>query len=442
MKKFLFASMALATAGAMAAQLSYEIPATLSYYGTIEAQEGIPYPAANFVTNNPVNEGACIWVPKGSMIMYKNTSGAGYNDVAWVVPGATDRETVAGSVIVRYDEVGTFDFPTLVSGEETFKHDLKIKVGGKAELCHSDIRKWGETYGLGYAPFNGGNGYLGGTNKVNIAGVGNFYRFSSPDMYVDGVNIYLAKAPGAVPSSATMMTRVFLPFLGDGQFSMIGQFGALGALEGENVPINSAKTSADGVWLPSSNFAVYNVDFSTKLNCEGLPYLFFAVEGFSYDQNADMSEDFVLATDVMPARELNMEDYNNALAHNSFVRQGGETDYIRPVSVFGGSSMTPAGNFKSYNFWICPMVRGAETPVSGVEDIVTGIERNISLERDGDNLIVTGVADGQLSIVALDGTIRSTAKAANGGAIFNTSSLAHGVYVVVAADGQTIKFVK
>ena len=110
--------------------------------------------------------------------------------------GATDRETVAGSVIVRYDEVGTFDFPTLVSGEETFKHDLKIKVGGKAELCHSDTRKWGETYGLGYAPFNGGNGYLGGTNKVNIAGVGNFYRFSSPDMYVDGVNIYLAKAPG------------------------------------------------------------------------------------------------------------------------------------------------------------------------------------------------------------------------------------------------------
>ena len=109
--------MALATAGAMAAQLSYEIPATLSYYGTIEAQEGIPYPAANFVTNNPVNEGACIWVPKGSMIMYKNTSGAGYNDVAWVVPGATDRETVAGSVIVRYDEVGTFDFPTLVSGD-------------------------------------------------------------------------------------------------------------------------------------------------------------------------------------------------------------------------------------------------------------------------------------------------------------------------------------
>ncbi len=64
MKKFLFASMALATAGAMAAQLSYEIPATLSYFGTIEAQEGIPYPAANFVTNNPVNEGACIWVPK------------------------------------------------------------------------------------------------------------------------------------------------------------------------------------------------------------------------------------------------------------------------------------------------------------------------------------------------------------------------------------------
>ena len=442
MKKLLTLCIALASAHAMSAKLSYDLPATLSYYGTIEQQEGIPFPAANYVTTNPVNDGAYIWVPVGSRVMYRNSSTSEYDDFSWVVPGSANREVASGSVIVTYDEPGTFDFPTLVSGEEEFTHELKIKVGGMAELCHSDTREWGVTYGLGYAPFNGGNGYLGGTNKVNIAGVGNFYRFSSPDMYVDGVNIYLAKKPGEVPSSSMMATRVFLPYMGDEGFSMVGQFGALGALEGDNVPVNSAKTKEDGVYLPSSQFAVYNVDFQTKLNCEGYPYLFFAVEGFSYTSDADMTEDFVLATDVMPVRELGMEEYSNALAHNSFVRQGGESDYIRPVSVFGGSSMTPDGNFKSYNFWICPIVRGAEMPFSGVENVSGGMDRPMQIEREGDNLLVTGVSDGGLSILGLDGMVHCSANAANGGAIFNTGSLATGIYIVMASDGRTLKFVK
>jgi len=426
----------------MSAQLSYELPATLSYYGTIEPQDGIPFPAANYVTDNPVNDGAFIWVPVGSKVMYLNTSTLEYDDFSWVVPGSANRETVAGSVVVTYDEPGTYAFPTLVSGEEEFTHDLKIKVGGMAELCHSDTREWGVTYALGYAPFNGGNGYLGGTNKLNIAGVGNFYRFSSPDMYVDGVNIYLAKIPGEVPASATMMTRVFLPYLGEDSFSMIGQFGALGALEGGNVPMNSAKTRDDGAWLPSGEFAVYNVDFSTKLNCEGYPYLFFAVEGFSYTQDADMTEDFVLATDVMPGRELGTEEYANALAHNSFVRQGNESDYVRPVSVFGGSSMAPTGNFKSYSFWICPMVRGAEMSLSGVDGTSDRSKSRMQIEREGNNLLVTGASDGPLSICSLDGYVRRTINAANGGAIFNTYSLTPGIYIVKASDGRTLKFIK
>lgn len=442
MKKLLTICIAVASAHAASAQLSYELPATLSYYGTIEQQSGIPFPAANYVTNNPVNDGAFIWVPVGSRVMYLNTSSSEYDDFSWVVPGSANRETMDGSVMVTYDEPGTYSFPTLVSGEEEFTHNLKIKVGGMAELCHSDTREWGVTYGIGHAPFNGGNGYLGGTNKVNIAGVGNFYRFSSPDMYVDGVNIYLAKKPGEVPASSMMMTRVFLPYLSEEGFSMVGQFGALGALEGENVPMNSAKTKDDGAWLPSNQFAVYNVDFVTKLSCEGYPYLFFAVEGFSYTQDADMDEDFVLATDVLPGRELSMEDYNNALAHNSFVRQGNENDYIRPVSVFGGSSMTPTGNFKSYNFWICPMVRGAEMSLSGIRDTFDRTDRQMQIEREGCNLLVTGVADGELLICGLDGYVRSSVKAANGGAIFNTDSLDPGIYIVRASDGRTLKFIK
>lgn len=433
---------------------SYELPATLSYYGTIVQESGIPFPAANYVTTNPINDGAFIWVPVGSKVMFKDSSEGSPTAYYWTVPGGTIDDAAAKDVIVTYSTAGTYDFPTLkvsyASGDETFKYDLKIKVGGRAELCHSDTREWAVTYALGYAPFspdNNGksNGVLGGSNKLEVAGVGNFYRFSSPDMYVDGVNIYTQHKPTSFADEAKVKVRLYLPYIGESSFSMIGQFGTLGCIEGGDIPMADCKTSEDGAYVPVTDSGVYRFDISNPLSCEGYPYLFFAVEGFAYEHiSGDLTEDFVLLTDVMPGRGLSSSEYNNALAHNSYVRTANETDYIRPVSVFGGMSYDFASStYKSYNFWICPLVRGAETPYSGIDAIAADNgAKELEIVRSGGLLTVANAVDGRIEIFGLDGACKLSAVAANGGAIFNVSGLTSGLYVVRAADGAVAKFIK
>lgn len=160
MKRYLLVSFAtiLSANVLVAQQAAYDIPTTLSYYGTIQQEEGIPFPAANYVTTNPINEGALIWVPVGSKVMFKNTSADGATAYKWTIPGATTDDAGAANVIAVYDKAGTYDFPTLTanytSGESSYAAPYKIKVGGRAELCHSDTREWGTTYGLGYIPYN------------------------------------------------------------------------------------------------------------------------------------------------------------------------------------------------------------------------------------------------------------------------------------------------
>ena len=444
MKRLLAPLAVLAMLSASAQQASYDLPATLSYYGTITPEAGVPFPAANFVTTNPINNGAWIWVPVGSKVYFKNTSTEGATEYKWTVPGAADADTE--NLTAEYSTPGTYSFPTLTakyaSGEETFTQDLKIKVGGEAELCHSDNREWGTTYGLGAATYGPGNGFLGGSNNRDIVGVGNFYRFSSPDMYVDGVNIYTVNQPED-PAGKSITSMVYLPYIGEDYFLMTGLTGAMGALDIDILPLSSYKTREDGVYSPVKDYAVYTQMYSRPLNCEGYPYLFFAVEGFESTPGVDVTDNFVIATDVIPVRSLEIEEYTNALAHNSFARIGGESDYARPISMFGGSAPDGfTGKMKSYNFWICPLVRGAETSV-GVEDVVLdSTASKIALSRDGDIVTVTGIADGTVSVYSLNGVCKLSAEAANGGALFNVSGFAKGVYIVAAADGSSAKLVK
>lgn len=279
---------------------------------------------------------------------------------------------------------------------------------------------------------------------MDINGVGNFYRFSSPNMFVDGVNIYTAKQAKNYASNAKVKVRIYLPFFGDTDFSMIGTSGTIGALELDDIPMGMYQTRDDGAYLPIKDYGVYTMKTSSPMNCEGYPYLFFAVEGFSCTQGEPVTEDFVIATDVIPGRELSYEDYHNAIAHNSFVRRIGELDYKWPIKEFGGCTIDIfAGIYKTHNFWICPLVRGAETPLSGIEDVITAETSKISLTLEGNNLLVNGVKDGcSISIYGVNGTCHLTASAANGGAIFNISGLNGGVYIVTTTDGASAKFVK
>ena len=441
-KYILFTVIAISAMALHAQKASYDVPATLSYYGTINREEGVPFPAANYVTTNPINDGAFIWVPVGSKIMYNNTSDEGATSFEWSAPGATTDDNTTKNLIVVYNEAGTFQFPTLTakyaSGDKEFSHDLKIKVGGRAELCHSDTRKWRETYALGYAPYSDTE-FLGGSNKHNVAGVGNFYKFSSPDMFVDGVNIYTAKQAKNFDKDAKISVSLYLPYIGD-YLSML----SIGPIDMDLISMGNYKTRDDGAYLPSKEYGVYTMNTYQPISCSGYPYLFFAVEGFTYSPETTIDEDFVIATDVIPGRVLDIEDYNNALAHNSFVREANENDYLRPVSSFGGSSIVNFSplQYRSYNFWICPLVRGAETP-SGIEDVIAADESKISLSREGNNLLVNGVIDGcTISIYGTNGTCHLTATAANGGAIFNISGLTGGVYIVSTSDGASAKFVK
>lgn len=449
MKKcFLTLAAAMFVCSLTAQQVSYDVPTTLSYFGTISRQEGIPFPSANYVTTNPINDGALIWVPVGSKVVFNNTSTAGATAYEWAAPGADMQNPAAENLIVSYNTAGTFDFPTLTAsyaaGDKKYSAPYKIKVGGRAELCHSDTREWGKTYGLGHAPYSGNNGFLGGSNRVDIAGVGNFYKFSSPDMYVDGVNIYTAKQPSNYAAGAKVKLRIYLPYIGTDNFLMMGQFGSYGALELADIPMGDYKTRDDGAYLPSKDFGVYTYNIASPMNCEGYPYLFFAVEGFASKPGVDVTEDFVLLTDVLPGRILTSEEFSNALAHNSFVRQNSESDYMRPVSLYGGSAPVDikAGTCRSYNFWICPLVRGAETPLSGIEDVISEEVETLAVEYTGANLIVRGAADGVVKIYGLNGVCDATATAANGGAIFNVSALQPGVYVVCSENGASVKFVK
>lgn len=448
-KYFLFLFGIFVSSNASFAQeASYDIPATLSYYGTIVREEGVPFPAANYVTTNPINDGALIWVPVGSKVMFRNTSADGATAYKWTVQGAEAEDATSANLIAVYNNAGTYEFPTLTAtystGESTYAAGYKIKVGGRAELCHSDTREWGKTYGLGSAAYDNDGGFVGGSNNRNVAGVGNFYRFSSPDMYVDGVNIYAAKQPKSFADGAKVKLRIYLPYIGDDSFSMIGSFGALGALEAADIPMGDYRTRDNGAYLPSREYAVYTCNIANPMNCEGYPYLFFAVEGFDGTPNKAVTEDFVLATDVIPGRALSIDDYSNALAHNSFARQIGETDYLRPISIYGGASMADplAGTWRSYNFWICPLVRGAETPASGIEDIVADRSEKLVIERSGDNLIVSGAADGTVRVYGLNGVCHAAGTAANGGIIFNIADLQSGVYVVSTEYGVSAKFLK
>ncbi|MCM1452599.1 MAG: T9SS type A sorting domain-containing protein [Clostridium sp.] len=436
---------ALAAPVANAQNASYSLPATLSYYGAISVEAGEPYPAANQVTTNPINDGAFIWVPVGSKVMYKSTSDAGATAYSWEVPGAAVEDATAANALATYNTVGTFDFPTLTTtyatGESKYAENLKIKVGGRAELCHSDNREWGKTYGLGQAQFGPDAGSLGGSNNREIAGVGNFYRFSSPEMYVDAVNVYAVKKPENA-GDAKISIRAYLPYIGESSFLMMGQFGQYGALEVDVVPMSAGKTSEDGVYLPVKSYAVYTMRPQNPMSCEGYPYLFFAVEGFAYKGGETLTEDFGIATDVMPYRNLTQEEYVNGLAHNSYVRLSSESDYLRPVTLFGGTDPMGAftGNYKSFNFWICPEVRGAETS-AGIGDVAVNPADALKIERDGDTLLVGGAADGIVSIYGANGALKMQATTANGGAMFNISGLTPGVYIVKTATSAA-KFVK
>lgn len=426
MKKFYItmASIVAYTFGCFAEEASYNYPIPLRYVGTITDTD--PKPVSSLTTTNPINDGAFLWIPAEKAVKYTDASSGTPTSWNWESSGGRIEDATQRNAIIRYNTVGTYDFPKLTveypDGAQSVQPDLKLKVGGIAELCLADCREFGTTYGLGtnfYDKDNGAtNGCLGGTNKLDIAGVGNLYMLSLEEGFLDGVNVYLTAKPTRWKPGATIRVRVWMPSIGEDDI----QFAAV-PIDGEYVKFEDIKTADDGAWVPVKNGAVIQVRFSSPIDLYGKQLLFIDVDGWSYDP---ATEDFHMLMDVMPNKTMDPEYAQNKLAHNSFVRLNGEDDYLRPVSYFGG-------NYGS--FMICPLVRGGETPISNVSSVKT--PERLGYKTEGSSIVLTG-NDGRFEVFNISGALCHTGKISEGKALI--PDLLPGIYVARNESGQTIKF--
>ena len=156
---------AIATSFASAQQASFDNPIGLRYLGTIKNPD--VQPACSYLSRNPMNDGAFLWAPVDSKVKYTNTSTGEAQSWNWTTPGGTLEDAAAKDAIIKYTQAGTYDFPTLTAnfsgGAQTATSDLKLKVGGRAELCLADCREWAVTYGLGTQYYDNLNGAVKGS---------------------------------------------------------------------------------------------------------------------------------------------------------------------------------------------------------------------------------------------------------------------------------------
>lgn len=428
-KNYLLSALAVAAVFNVSAQeASYDHPQGLRYLGTISNPD--PQPVCSFTTRNPVNDGAFLWAPVGATVKYTDTSSGVPLGWIWETDGGTLQNADRQDAFVTYREPGTYDFPSLTveydDFESVYDPDYKIKIGGMAELCLADTRSWIETYALGvnyYDQVQGAQlGSLGGTNALNIVGVGNLYMMSVEDGFLDGVNVYLPHKPTRYKEGAKVGVRIWMANIS--QYDV--QLAAI-PIEGDLIPFEDIKDAEDGAWVPIKGGAVVQMKCSEPIDLFGKPFIFIDVYGWSDDP---ASEDFAMLMDVMPNVQMQPEYAQDMLAHNSFVRLQGEDAYLRPVSYFGG-------NYGS--FMICPMVRGAETPpLSGVGALKVAEGDGLSCRRAGASLLIQG-ADADFRMVSLSGATVAAGHIANGRAVVDVDALPHGVYVVSTARGESAK---
>lgn len=416
---------------ALAQTASYEHPTGLRYIGTINNPRLTP--ACSYLSKNPINNGAFLWAPAGSKVMYTDTSTGAPTAWNWACDGGTVENTTAQDAIVTYSTPGTYNFPvetvTYGNTQQTVAPEWKLKVGGVAEICLADTRTWIDTYALGinYYDNTGGTtlGQLGGANALGIEGVGNLYMMPGNELFLDGVNVYLNKKPQKWPEGRKITVTVYMSNIGQSEITLTDP---MLTLESGIVGLADIKTAEDGAWVLVKDGAVMQIRFVNPVDLYGKPFIFISVSGWG-DKPAE--EDFAILSDVMPNRTMSPEDAQNLLAHNSFARIKGETDYLRPISYYGG-------NYGS--FMICPLLRGYETPFSGIGNITTTESSPASCSISAGNATITG-ADGTFAVYNIGGAAMHSGSIIGGSAEFNVAGWAPGIYVMRDSAGQTAKFV-
>ena len=406
---------------------NYKTPVPLANLGTISQGDNA---SCNYLfKHKDINGGAWLLASSDKKASYVNQSTGNVTSYQWTVPGSSVSSFTSSDIQVSYSKPGIYAMPTLTVGNGTetnsYTAPYTIKVGGTSEITTIDCREWGSTYMLSSLEYGNGQGYVGGTNSVDIVGWGNLFMLGTDEAFLDGINVYLLKKPTKYKDGAKLIIKVWMTNITDKEAKLIYL-----PVEAATVYMKDIKADGeDGAWCPVYDGALAQVKFSEPLSMYGKTTFFVSVEGFSNDPS---TEDFVLLKDMV-GKQLDETQVYSLLSHNSFARQKGETDYLRPINMYGGGT----GSFA-----ICPIIRIPDTAAGINAATTTNSERLIARFSDSNTIEVTSPADGRVTIVDAGGATLANGHITNGKAQINVPNAGHGLYIVSGPNGQTAKILR
>ena len=407
-------------------EANYQLPVPRTYLGTIPHSD-------NAVGNlrfrhKAINGGAYLLASADKEVSFIDKSTGLPTSWLWKVPGSNTPSVTTKNAKVTYSTPGVFAMPTLqvttANGTSSYTPNLTIKVGGQAELTTMDCRSWGETYMLSALQY-GNDGFLGGTNARDLVGFGNLFMLGTDDVYLDGVNVYLLHKPTKFKENATLKLQVWMTDITTNGVSL-----AYTPVEGAFLKMKDIKADGeDGAWAPIEGGAVAQFKFDEPLSMYGKTTFFVSVEGFSNDP---ATEDFAMLMDVM-GKPMDEVTSANMLSHNSFARQKGESDYLRPISSYGGGTGT---------FAICPLISfpGSLSSVQGVKD---SKDKTFTAHFVSDSKIeVLDSEDGNVAIYNTAGQKIGQGVISNSRAVVEIPNAGHGLYLVKGSNNKTVKILR
>lgn len=403
-------------------EVSYKLPVALANVGTIKVEDNAV--CSYLFPNTTRNQGAYLLASGNKPVHFVGQADQDVTAWQWHAAGTKEQVATTQEASFHYTQEGVFGFPSLIAttakGQVNYTPPLKIKSGGSSEVTTINTLKYNTTYQFGTFVYNQDAGYVGGTNKLGIAGWGNLFMFGTDDAHMEGINLYLHHKPKHYAKDAKLLVRVWFPTITDRDIVFCSI-----PIEAVYAKVSEAKGGNDDVWVPTDESAVMEIKFENPIDLYGKTMLFISVEGFGTDPSAN---DICLLMDVKgtPLDELSM---SNRLAHNSFGRLEAEKDFLRPISYYGGGT----GSFA-----ICPVIR---TKIASTSREVSALEPSFSVRLQGEVLQINSVKSGTTRIYDISGHLLASRHIDQGTSLWSVE-LEQGFYLVVGPNGQVVRISK
>lgn len=389
-----------------AAAAEYAYPVGLRNLGMISSDDNACCSFLSF--NTAINGDAYMWAPMNETVTYVDNSSVSAVDYHWYLPGADATELETQDADATYNTPGIYDFPTMTVKDgagQSYEYTApgKLKVGGKGEICTSNMLKLGTdindpatTAVIAERPFRDG-GWLGGTNSMDLVGYGNLFMIAHPDASITGVRAYLPEVPIYEPGDSLIM-QIWYPYQTETSIQLMGL-----PLEAVILRMSEIKETSD---TKLKKAAVAEFNLAEPLKISDKPFFFVTIEGFGHDPS---KQTFRLSIDIKPV-EMDDASLGNLLAHNSYCRREGFSDYLQPINYFGG--------MPGESFMICPVIDTHTPEGSGIEGTQAlkparaayeggvlslyseGAEQAVVYNVAGAHVVETGLQDGSASVPA------------------------------------------